>query len=75
MKKPKLKKSWMTSNECHFAFGTLRQWLREKWEQGLIKRREIEGVAYDGTPRIRYLYCVDDVVNELKKSETKGEQY
>lgn len=63
---------WKTSNALHAMKGTNRAWLRQKWEEGKLRRREIEGYSPDGIPRIKYLYCVQDVERELALSETKG---
>lgn len=68
-------KEWMIASELNERFGTTRQWLRDCWSEGLIHRRTITGRAFDGSLRVKYLYRVEDVIKELKKTEQSGKDY
>lgn len=64
---------WITADDAHQRFGTVRSWIRNSWKAGNIRRRTISGIAHDGTIRFKYLYCVADIERELEKTESGGE--
>ena len=64
---------WITADDAHQRFGTVRSWIRDNWKAGTIRRRTISGIAHDGSIRFKYLYCVADIERELKKTESGGE--
>lgn len=69
-KQKAVQKEWMTSDELHTLKDTTRAWLREKYEDKLIRRRTLKGYAKDGTQREKYLYNVEDVEREMSKLES-----
>ena len=63
---------WITADDAHQRFGTVRSWIRDNWKAGTIRRRTISGIAHDGSIRFKYLYCVADIERELESPLTRG---
>ena len=66
----KVKAEWLSSDDLHYAKGTTRQWLRDKWKDGKVRRRVITGVGHNGEVREKYLFNTEDVERELRKTES-----
>lgn len=60
---------WASANDLHEMKGTTRSYLRELWKAGSVRRRTITARGKNGEIKTKYLFCVEDVERELKKTE------